>query len=218
MHQTHRDVHPTLGYIAIDVPALCRTIADAPLPFTVLHEAIEAIGGHHFERDLIRTVRHVVGMPYRPNAATCERPRTFDCSSLIKWTFAQVGIWLPRFTHLMVNHGEQCSRDDVQPGDLLFTPGSKPWRHAAYAEGIGHVAIVTVPGSCVHTDNTQTKRVVEVSIASLVHDIVAVRRIIPNPCYCTVVRLPRTLLHITTAEELTACIRSELQKHRHLRS
>ena len=47
--------------------------------------------------------------------------RAFDCSGLMQWGFAQVGINIGRTTYTQVNAGRAVSRADVQPGDLLIT-------------------------------------------------------------------------------------------------
>jgi peptidoglycan DL-endopeptidase CwlO len=57
------------------------------------------------------------GDPYVWGAAG---PSTFDCSGLVLWAYAQVGISLPHYTGSMWNMGEHISRDQLQPGDLVF--------------------------------------------------------------------------------------------------
>jgi peptidoglycan DL-endopeptidase CwlO len=47
-------------------------------------------------------------------------PSSFDCSGLVVWAFEQVGITLPHFTGDLWNSGVHISRDDLEPGDLVF--------------------------------------------------------------------------------------------------
>lgn len=47
--------------------------------------------------------------------------RAFDCSGLMQWGFAQVGIKIGRTTYNQVNDGYAVSKADAQPGDLLIT-------------------------------------------------------------------------------------------------
>ncbi|HEY7432747.1 MAG TPA: C40 family peptidase [Streptosporangiaceae bacterium] len=47
-------------------------------------------------------------------------PNTFDCSGLVLWAYAQVGISLPHFTGAQWTMGIHVSRQDLQPGDLVF--------------------------------------------------------------------------------------------------
>jgi len=63
--------------------------------------------------------RHM-GTPYKWGGST---PATgFDCSGLVQWAYAKAGIQIPRVTdqQILASNGEQVSRDDLVPGDLVF--------------------------------------------------------------------------------------------------
>jgi cell wall-associated NlpC family hydrolase len=68
-----------------------------------------------------------VGDPYVWGAAG---PNEFDCSGLVMWAYAQVGISLEHFTGDQWNEGEHISRSELQPGDLVF-----------FYPDIGHVGL-----------------------------------------------------------------------------
>jgi cell wall-associated NlpC family hydrolase len=57
-------------------------------------------------------------------------PNVFDCSGLVVWAYAQLGISLPHFTGDLWNSGVHVSRSQLQPGDLVF-----------FFADIGHVGI-----------------------------------------------------------------------------
>jgi peptidoglycan DL-endopeptidase CwlO len=57
-------------------------------------------------------------------------PDDFDCSGLVMWAYAKVGISLPHFTGAQWNMGIHVSRSQLEPGDLVFF----------YAD-IGHVGM-----------------------------------------------------------------------------
>jgi len=57
-------------------------------------------------------------------------PNVFDCSGLVVWAYAQLGISLPHFTGALWNSGVHVSRAQLQPGDLIF-----------FFADIGHVGI-----------------------------------------------------------------------------
>ena len=68
--------------------------------------------------------------------------RAFDCSGLMQWSFAQVGIKIGRTTYNQVNDGYAVSKADAQPGDLLITNrqghvgmyiGNGKWIEAPYS-------------------------------------------------------------------------------------
>jgi peptidoglycan DL-endopeptidase CwlO len=57
------------------------------------------------------------GKPYLWGAAG---PDDYDCSGLVVWAYEQEGISLPHYTGALWNDGEHVSRDDLEPGDLVF--------------------------------------------------------------------------------------------------
>ena len=58
-----------------------------------------------------------VGSPYVWGAAG---PTTFDCSGLILWAYAQVGINLPHYSGAQYQVTTRISASQLQPGDLVF--------------------------------------------------------------------------------------------------
>jgi len=68
-----------------------------------------------------------LGDPYVWGAAG---PSAFDCSGLVMWAYAQVGISLMHFTGDQWNEGQHISRSELQPGDLVF-----------FFPDIGHVGL-----------------------------------------------------------------------------
>jgi peptidoglycan DL-endopeptidase CwlO len=68
-----------------------------------------------------------VGDPYVWGAAG---PDAFDCSGLVLWAYAQVGISLMHYTGDQWNEGEHISRSELEPGDLVF-----------FYPDIGHVGL-----------------------------------------------------------------------------
>ena len=67
-----------------------------------------------------------LGTPYVWGGAS---PGGFDCSGLVMWAFAQVGVSLPHSSYAQYGSGVPVSRDQLQPGDLVFF------------DGLGHVGI-----------------------------------------------------------------------------
>jgi len=67
------------------------------------------------------------GDPYVWGAAG---PSSFDCSGLVLWAYAQVGISLPHLAAAQWNMGVHVGRNQLEPGDLVFF----------YAD-IGHVGL-----------------------------------------------------------------------------
>ena len=80
-----------------------------------------------------------VGTPYVWGGAA---PGGFDCSGLVMWAYAQVGVSLPHSTYAQYAMGVPVSRDQLEPGDLVFF------------DGVGHVGIYIGGGEFVHAPHT----------------------------------------------------------------
>jgi cell wall-associated NlpC family hydrolase len=76
-----------------------------------------AIRGDTLGEQAVRWALTKVGHPYVWGGAG---PDVFDCSGLVMWAYAQVGISLPHFTGDQWNAGEHVSRNQLQPGDIVF--------------------------------------------------------------------------------------------------
>ena len=80
-----------------------------------------------------------IGKPYVWAAAG---PDSFDCSGLIVYAFASVGKSLPHSTYALYNLGVPVSRDQLQPGDLVFF------------DGLGHMGIYIGGDQFVHAPHS----------------------------------------------------------------
>ncbi len=58
-----------------------------------------------------------IGKPYQWGAAG---PDTYDCSGLVMWAYARVGVHLDHWTGYQWNEGAHVARSDLRPGDLVF--------------------------------------------------------------------------------------------------
>lgn len=71
---------------------------------------------------IIDTARQYVGWKYVSGGRT-PKSGGFDCSGLLHYAFNQNGVKLPPSTHEMFVAGKEVSLKDVQPGDIICTPG-----------------------------------------------------------------------------------------------
>ncbi|MBX4191553.1 MAG: C40 family peptidase [Candidatus Doudnabacteria bacterium] len=80
-------------------------------------------------------------------------PEVVDCSTLTKWLYGQLGIWLPRHTL----HQRECGEvvTTLRPWDLVFTEGLKPYFWNNQEDGVGHVGIVLESGMILHAANSK---------------------------------------------------------------
>ncbi|HET8607202.1 MAG TPA: C40 family peptidase [Gaiellaceae bacterium] len=114
------------------------TTAAAPPP------AVPAGAGHP---EAATIALRYLGIPYRWGGAS---PATgFDCSGLVMYVYAQLGIQLPHYAAAQYGYGAPVARDQLQPGDLVFF------------DGLSHVGIYIGGGQMVHAP--QTGDVVKIS-------------------------------------------------------
>lgn len=109
---------------------------------------------------VLLSLQHL-GKPYVWGA---EGPSSFDCSGLVCYVYAQIGVHLPRVTFSQVHCGRAVSPSALLPGDLVF------FRHN------NHVGIYTGGGWFIHAPRTGD--VVKISPLSSRSDISACRRIL----------------------------------------
>jgi cell wall-associated NlpC family hydrolase len=80
-----------------------------------------------------------LGTPYRWGGAA---PGGFDCSGLIMYVYAQIGVSLPHNAAAQYGYGSPVSRSELQPGDLVFF------------NGLGHNGLYIGGGQFIHAPHT----------------------------------------------------------------
>ncbi len=91
------------------------------------HYPAIAVRGDSVGVQALRWALTRIGYPYVWGAAG---PHAFDCSGLVVWSYAQIGISLEHYTGDLWNEGEHIPRSELEPGDLVF-----------FFADLGHVGI-----------------------------------------------------------------------------
>lgn len=97
--------------------------ARSPRRVSVARPAGVDVAGEHarttesVDRALVRIALTYLGVPYRWGGFT---PAGFDCSGFVKYLHAKVGISIPHNVAAQYRYGTPVSRDELQPGDLVF--------------------------------------------------------------------------------------------------
>ena len=105
----------------------------APAPVTPVAAPASHYGG------VVGIAMQYLGTPYVWGGAS---PGGFDCSGLVMYAYAQVGVSLPHSSYAQYSAGVPVSMSDLQPGDLVFF------------YGLGHVGIYIGGGSFIHAPHT----------------------------------------------------------------
>ncbi|HYF04739.1 MAG TPA: NlpC/P60 family protein [Patescibacteria group bacterium] len=140
------------------------------LPFSqiVALDILTDLGFKILEIDLVALARERIGIStYQRGIAAHEAPQIVDCSSFIKWLYAERGIWLPRRSIQQRELGEIVNLDQILPGDVIFTSGAQNYFHNDPADGVGHVGLATGQDTVIHAASRELG-VVESELGSFV--------------------------------------------------
>lgn len=83
-------------------------------------------------------------------------PNAFDCSGLVLWAYAQAGVDLPHGTSKLLPSVQRISRDELKPGDLIFSGRS--------GGGVQHVALYIGNNQVIHATYASASRANQVRI------------------------------------------------------
>ena len=93
---------------------------------------------------VVSIAKQYIGVPYKWAGSS---PSTgFDCSGYTRYVYMQVGVSLPHSSRLQIHKGERVSRNDLQPGDLVF-----------FGSPIHHVGIYVGGNQYIHSPNTGSR-------------------------------------------------------------
>lgn len=99
--------------------------------------------GSHTGRAVVKTAMQQLGSPYVRGA---EGPNSFDCSGLVQYCLGQHGISAARTSQGLFRQGHPVSRDNLEPGDVVFFANT-------YRAGISHVGFYIGGGRFIHAAN-----------------------------------------------------------------
>lgn len=101
------------AYAEIQASEAATSVAEAPGAEAPAAEAPASSRG----QQVVAIAKQYLGVWYRFGGTT---PAGFDCSGLVKYVYAQVGINLPRTSHGQGRGGVAVSMADAQPGDIVY--------------------------------------------------------------------------------------------------
>jgi peptidoglycan DL-endopeptidase CwlO len=102
-------------------------------------EGAAVVPASGYSSQVVSIAMSYIGVPYVWGGST---PSGFDCSGLVMYSFAQLGISLPHSSYAMWNYGTPVPYDQLQPGDMVFF------------DGLGHVGLYIGGGEFVDAPYT----------------------------------------------------------------
>jgi len=138
-------------YAALTAPqqqTVVRAVSGAPAPAP----AAPVVASSSAAQTAVNTALAQVGKPYVWGASG---PNAFDCSGLTMYSYAAAGVALPHSSSGQSTMGTPVSRDQLQPGDLVF-----------FYSPVSHVAMYIGNGEIVHA-STSGEPVKVVALASM---------------------------------------------------
>lgn len=119
-------------------------------------------------QQLVNEVKKYLGTPYVWGGTS---PSGFDCSGLMQYAANKVGVSIDRVSQDQFHNGTAVSKENLQPGDLVFFKGS-----TGSAQSPGHVGMYVGNGQFIQAPKTGD--VVKISNLSSRSDYVGARRIV----------------------------------------
>jgi uncharacterized protein YgiM (DUF1202 family) len=133
----------TQGKLNAREPAGCSGIENTcPTPLARAPGSGD-FGGSGAGGEIARSAMRHLGEPYVYGDIG---PHSFDCSGLVCYVLQQHGIAAGRTSSDLFHQGQPVSRDDLEPGDVVFFAGT-------YRAGISHVGLYIGGGRMVHAAN-----------------------------------------------------------------
>jgi cell wall-associated NlpC family hydrolase len=141
--------------------------------------AITAVNATHYRipagtpASIVAVITFALAQLGKPYAYGTAGPSSYDCSGLVQAAYATVGVKLPRTTFDQVKTGTPVyGTNQLQPGDLLFIPGTDGTPQAP-----GHVGMYLGDGLLIQAP--QSGDVVRISpLGQWTASLAAVRRIV----------------------------------------
>jgi cell wall-associated NlpC family hydrolase len=138
-------------YAALTAPqqqVVTRAVSGSSVPAP----AAPVVASSQAAQVAVNTALAQVGKPYVWGASG---PNSFDCSGLTMYSYAAAGVALPHSSSAQSTMGRPVSRDQLQPGDLVF-----------FYSPVSHVAMYIGNGEIVHA-STSGEPVKVASLASM---------------------------------------------------
>jgi cell wall-associated NlpC family hydrolase len=124
--------------LAVQQPQQAQVVAATPVGVSA-SDGTATVAPPSQYTGVVGIAMRYLGTPYVYGG---ESPAGFDCSGLVAYVYAQVGVSLPHYTGAQWGMGVPVDRADLEPGDLVFF------------DGLGHVGIYIGGNEFIHAPHT----------------------------------------------------------------
>ncbi|HEY6827520.1 MAG TPA: NlpC/P60 family protein, partial [Gemmatimonadaceae bacterium] len=114
--QAQQALQPAVTSLGVGTDSGSSAAAPAAVPAPAAPAAPTAAPPSHYG-GVVGIAMQYLGVPYVWGGAS---PSGFDCSGLVMYVYAQVGVSLPHSSYAQYGMGVPVSMSDLQPGDLVF--------------------------------------------------------------------------------------------------
>ena len=163
--------------------------------------------------EVVKMSQEFVGVPYKLGASVVyDAPKAFDCSSFSAYLYAQNGLSIPRVSVDQYVFGKEITKEELEPGDLIFTnTGEGKIHHETIEflpgieikEGVDHLRIYLGDNKVIHSTRTGEGVVVIEDFSTIPEEhIVGYRRMAEKDAERYVVTAPVERLDIRIKQDL----------------
>ncbi|MFC5406330.1 C40 family peptidase [Cohnella soli] len=138
---TNVNMKSRYGKLLIGATLSLSIVLTAGTMFTNTHSAYAA--STSISDNIIAKGKQYIGVPYRWGTKS-NNTSAFDCSSFTQFVYKQYGINLPRSSYQQSKVGSFVPRNQLQPGDLIFSDTNRDGK-------INHVSIYIGNNQLLHT-------------------------------------------------------------------
>lgn len=132
------------GYISKELITMGTPPSEEPSSRTLEEpRSIDTISNSTSAEGIVSTAQNFLGGAYVSGGTS---PSGFDCSGFTQYVYKQNGITIARTSSAQANNGTPVSRENLQPGDLVY------FNNGA-GGSIGHVGIYVGNGQFIHAAN-----------------------------------------------------------------
>ncbi|WP_328812783.1 C40 family peptidase [Paradesulfitobacterium ferrireducens] len=124
-------------------PETKKALPQRPVQVAKAEPAKQVSRGGASASGIVSTALSLQGIPYVFGGTT---RKGFDCSGFTQYVYKASGISIPRTSYTQFNSGTPVSKQDLQPGDLVF--------FTTYSKGASHVGIYVGNGTFVHASDS----------------------------------------------------------------